>query len=254
MKKIILVLLLFSFLISIVALGFSFYILSFLGESMFSAKFLHDSNNNSTIVYEGEDYYMWYDISETYIKNKFVFDSTMYPYSFIEWDFETCEKIYIQSREKKLFPIDITYRYFCFCNSKNDIDSNFLVAAPGKLDRIFIKKDFDFPTLNSSEVNEIWMSLSSTDEDNIKDITIVNHIVECAKSNGELALDKDVYEQIKSTSWDNHCFYLKYKGYPLVEEFHIEETEDGRYIVSQYTASEYDTVYLDDHKARPAKL
>ena len=55
------------------------------------------------------------------------------------------------------------------------------------------------------------------------------------------------YDFIVANSWDNHCIHLKYEGYPLIEEFFVTETEDGRYIVDQYTAEEYDTIYYDEH-------
>ena len=170
-------------------------------------------------------------------------------YSLVEnEDLSSSKKIYIKSNDYTDFILP--FDYFVFLNSNLDDFSNFIVEQPfdSSINQVYVKNSFVLPTLNRSEVDEVWMSLSSTDEDNIKDINMVNHIVECAKSNGELSLDKEVYEQIKSTSWDNHCFYLKYKGYPLVEEFHIEETEDGRYIVDQYTASEYDSIYLEEHK------
>ena len=128
-----------------------------------------------------------------------------------------------------------------------DTDKNFLRcnvwSRPS--DDFFVKESFTYPSLDKNPVDEIWMTHTKTNK--IEDTETVDKIVECVKSEGEIALDKEIVDYIKKYSWDNHCFYLKYEGYPLVEEFHIEETEDGRYIVDQFTAEEYDTIYWDEH-------
>ena len=112
-------------------------------------------------------------------------------------------------------------------------------------DDFYVKERFVYPTLYKNDINEVWMSHLSSYEI-IKDEETVDKIVKCAKSDGKLELDKEIVDYIKKYSWDNHCFYLKYDGYPIVEEFHIEETEDGRYIVDQYTPEEYDTIYWEE--------
>ena len=89
------------------------------------------------------------------------------------------------------------------------------------------------------------MSLSSSYEI-IKDESTVNKIVECAKSDGKIELDKNIVSYIQKYSFDSHCFYLRYVDCPLVEEFHIEETEDGKYIIDQYTPEEYNTIYWEE--------
>ncbi len=147
------------------------------------------------------------------------------------------------------FDFVFPFRYFEFYCENFDENENFIINQPNHTTSLyfpFIREDFSYPTVENNEVAEIWMSRSSSDEYNIKDKETVDKIVECAKSDGEIPLDKDIVEYIKEYSCDNHCFYLKYVGYPLIEDFHIEETEDGRYIVDQYTAEEYDTIYYQD--------
>ena len=131
-----------------------------------------------------------------------------------------------------------------FYSDDYDYKGAFIRVFP--YDNLYLMNGFVYPTMHKNEVNEIWLSLSSSYEI-INDIETVDKIVSCAKSNGEKELDKEVYDYIVANSWDNHCIYLKYEGYPLVEEFFVTETEDGRYIVDQYTAEEYDTVYYDEH-------
>lgn len=204
-------------------------------ERDYGAKYIYDNNGDSI----GIEYK-----SSFYVR----FEDEIQQYDLVDAEIlEKYEEVYIKRNDSKKLsaPID----YFVFYSNIYDDNNNFIVVNPGdsSLQTIYVKDEFVYPTIDKNEVDEVWMSLSST-YNIIKDSDTVNHILECAKSNGELSLDKEVYEQIKSTSWDNHCFYLKYKGYPLVEEFHIEETEDGRYIVDQYTASEYDSIYLEEHK------
>lgn len=112
-------------------------------------------------------------------------------------------------------------------------------------DKILVDEDFTYPTIDEDEVVEVWMSLSSSYEI-IKDKSTVNKIVECAKSNGEIELEKEIVDYIKKYSFDSHCFYLRYADCPLVEEFHIEETEDGKYIVEQYPVENYKLSYRED--------
>lgn len=207
-----------------------------ISEREYGAKFIYDTNGDSIgIEYKSSLYVSFED------------ENPQYDLVNAE-ELEIYNNIYIERNDSK--ELSAPVEYFVFYSNIYDDNDNFIVVNPGdsSLQTIYVKEGFVYPTIDKNEVDEVWMSHSSTDEDNIKDIAIVNHIVECAKSNGELALDKDIYEKIKSTSWDNHCFHLKYKGYPLVEEFHIEETEDGRYIIDQYSATEYDSIYYEDHK------
>ena len=142
-----------------------------------------------------------------------------------------------------LFMWDIAYFY----SEHNDKNKNFMRCNIwGRTsDDFYVKESFVYPTIYKNEVHEVWMSKSSSYEI-IKDKKTVDKIVECAKSDGEIELDKDVYDYIKKYSADHHCLWLKYEGYPIVEEFHIEETEDGRYIIDQYTPEEYDTIYWEE--------
>ncbi len=133
---------------------------------------------------------------------------------------------------------------FVFYSSDYDNIGAFIRVFP--YDNLYVVKDFVYPTINKNKISEIWMSCSSSYEI-IKNKLWVNQIVESAKSKGQKGIDKEVYDYIVSNSWDNHCIYLKYEGYPLVEEFYVTETEDGRYIVDQYTAEEYDTIFYEEH-------
>ncbi len=128
-----------------------------------------------------------------------------------------------------------------------ELDENMNFIRLPSWDVVLMKDDFVFPTIYNNIVSEVWMLCSVEDEKRIKNEDIVNHILDCAKSNGEKELDKEVYDYIVENSWDNHCIYLKYEGYPLVEEFFVTQTKDGRYIVDQYTTEEYDTIYYDEH-------
>ena len=139
------------------------------------------------------------------------------------------------------------FAYFCLYSKKFDRYANFIIEDPHDSEAcIHMKKGFLVPSLEYNNVDMICMSLDTKYEDNIKEKETIEKIVECAKSNGKIELDKEIVDYIKKYSWDYHCFYLKYEGYPLVEEFHIEETEDGRYIIDQYTPEEYDTIYWEE--------
>ena len=82
-------------------------------------------------------------------------------------------------------------------------------------------------------VNEIWLSLNSEDKENIKDEKIITQLVDCMKNTADREIDKEIYDYIVENSWDNSHFYLKYNGYPLVEEFYVSTDRNGKYIVSQ---------------------
>lgn len=168
-------------------------------------------------------------------------------YRFINDDIsESSEKIYITSNNISDFLLP--FEFFSFYSAEYDDYSNFIIEHTDNktVTDIYVRDDFVLPSVNQTEINEVWPSLAASDKNKIKDIDTVNKIVKCAKSNGETELDKEIYDFLKETSWDNHCIYLKYKGYPLVEEFFIKETDDGRYIIDQFNAEEYDTIYLDD--------
>ena len=113
-------------------------------------------------------------------------------------------------------------------------------------DRILVKEDFVFPTIEKNQVEAVWMSASSSDEDHITDKETVDKIVKCIKSNGKIELDKSIVRYIKKYSWDNHCIHLKYKDYPILEDYHIEEKGNDRYILKQYTSEEYDAPFWED--------
>lgn len=214
-----------------------------------NAIFFYDKEGKSCISYNETIYYNFDDISVKYENIGILYGYQMLPYKFTANEMhENKNKIYIN--QGSLFYDLLNFsNYFCFYSKHDDLYSNFIIKQPNdsSVCQLYVKKNFVFPTIHKNKLNEVWLSLSSFDTDNIKDSDIVNKIVECVKSEGEIALDKEIVDYIKKYSWDNHCFYLKYEGYPLVEEFHIEETEDGRYIVDQYTAEEYDTIYWDEH-------
>ena len=134
-----------------------------------------------------------------------------------------------------------------FYSEYYDNDKNFIRCNVwGKTsDDFYVKEGFVYPTIYENQVDEIWMTMYRNN-DIIKDKETVNKIVGCAKSNGKIELSEEIVEYIKKYSHDNHCIYLKYTGYPLVEEFYIEETENGRYIIDQYTPEEYDTIYWEE--------
>lgn len=137
-------------------------------------------------------------------------------------------------------------KYF-YIYSEYDKHENFLaVTLYPRVSSVFVREGFIYPTIETTQVEAVWLSLDAESDDNIKDKETIDKIVECAKSNGEIELDKDIYDYLKENSWDNHCINLKYEGYPLVEEFFITKTDDGRYIIDQYTAEEYDTIYWDE--------
>ena len=64
-------------------------------------------------------------------------------------------------------------------------------------------------------------------------VMILFSLVYCMKSTADREIDKEIYDYIVENSWDNSHFYLKYNGYPLVEEFYVSTDRNGKYIVSQ---------------------
>lgn len=156
-------------------------------------------------------------------------DDTPYKLLFDDSYEEKEKHFYIKSM---LIPFDYITPY----SEKFDKDYNFVWIK--SYDDVLVKKKFVLPTIESNKVDEVWMSRSSSYEI-IKDKETVDKIVKCAKSNVEIELDKEIVDYKKKHSWDNHCFYLKYKDLPIIEEYHICEIEDGKYIIEQYTPEEY---------------
>ena len=169
-----------------------------------------------------------------------------YPYDLIVCEDEPNSKnIYIEQDSflGYIFRFD---NYFSFFSERYDNGKDFVIVDFGYgLPEICVDENFVFPTIENNVVDEVWMSKSSSYEI-IKDKETVNKIVKCAKSDGKIELDKEVYDYIKKYSADHHCLWLKYEDYPIVEEFQIEETEDGRYIVSQYDIEEYYKLSRED--------
>ena len=163
-------------------------------------------------------------------------DDTPYKLLFDDSYEEKEKHFYIKSM---LIPFDYITPY----SEKFDKNYNFVWIK--SYDDVLVKKEFVLPTIESNKVDEVWMSRSSSYEI-IKDKETVDKIVKCAKSNVEIELDKEIVDYIKKHSWDNHCFYLKYKDLPIIEEYHICETEDGKYIIEQYTPEEYATPFWEN--------
>ncbi len=185
---------------------------------------------------------LFYDPLRVEYKDKVYieYEDTLYsPYDLVYDDSKECneKRIYVKS---SLFSIEYIVPY---CESF-DKNQNFVWLY--SFDRILVKNDFVLPALESNEVEAVWMSASSSDEDNITNKETVDKIVKCIKSKGEIELDKATVDYIKKYSWDNHCIHLKYKDYPILEEYHICETEDGKYIIEQFTEEEYLKIYFYD--------
>ena len=167
-------------------------------------------------------------------------ESNYSPYELLadDIDDENGKRIFIKG---SLFSIDFLSPY------SENFDKNHNFVWLSTYDEILVKKDFVLPALGNNEVEAVWMSASSSDEDHITDKETVDKIVECIKSNGEIELDKKIVDYIKKYSWDYHCFHLKYKDCPIIEEYHICENEDGKYIIERFTEEEYLSIYFDDN-------
>ena len=216
------------------------------------ATYIKDKNGYEIgISYNGRNYYDFYTMMEdgyygAHISDEF--DDFPLPYSLVtarENEIGS-NNVYIEQDKFSNYALSFD-KYFNYYSGVYDSNKDFIVLNNKyEFIEIYVDENFVFPTIENNKVNEIWMSLSSDDEDNITDTEMVNNMVECAKSNGDIELEKEIVDHIKKYSWDYHCFYLKYEGYPIVEEFHIEETEDGRYIIDQYTPEEYNTIYWEE--------
>lgn len=201
------------------------------------------------ISYNGRNYYDLYTIMEDGSYGPHIstdFDDFPLPYSLVTAEDETgSEFVYIEQDEFSDYALWFD-GYFYYYSETLDKNKDFIIDKDRyHFNDIYVDENFVFPTKENNKVDEVWMSHSSSYEI-IKDESTVDKIVACAKSDGKIELDKEIVDYIKKYSWDYHCFYLKYEGYPIVEEFHIEETEDGRYIVNQYTPEEYNTIYWEE--------
>lgn len=213
------------FTLSISLLTTVIYLMS---TSIYEATYSYnDEGFYSGILYKNDSYVYWDEIDDTYCASGDIERTDMYPYVLVSGILR--EKIYISDHSiQDLFP---PYSYFSFCSESND----FIFEQPddSSLNLLLVKKDFEFPDIYNNEIEEVWLSLDPYCDDNITDKTNVQKIVDCAKNQTEQKLDKEIYHYILEKSWDNCHIYLKYKGYPLVEEFCVAITEDGRYMVQQ---------------------
>ena len=245
--------------IAIIVLVF-FLLLSFTGYYIYTgiqnrdkceATYIKDEDGYEIgISYNGRNYYDLYTMMEDgyygpHISNEF--DDFPSPYDFVTAEDEIySEFVYIEQEKFSDYALNFD-GYFYYYSETFDENRDFIIDNNRyHFTEIYVDENFVFPTIENNEVEAVWMSASSSDEDNITEKETVKKIVKCIKSNGEIELDKEIVDYIKKYSWDYHCFCLKYKGYPIVEQFHIEETEPGRYIVHQFTPEEYNTLYFDD--------
>lgn len=238
-------LLIFFLLIIVCIITLSF--VSIHNKAKCEARYIYDNQGYCTgILYNNTIYHKWSNVSHDFVVSGAIYNNTLYPYCCVYNESQdskiNCNKVYIA--DDYMLSNIFLVNWFCYYSETYDKNHNFITN--NSTNSLYIKEDFIFPILEKNEINEIWLSLSSSYEI-INDKETVDKIVDCAKSNGEKELDKEIYDYIIENSWDNHCIYLKYEGYPLVEEFFVTETEDGRYIVDQYTAEEYDTIYYDEH-------
>lgn len=215
------------FTLSVSLLTTAIYLMS---SSIYEATYSYDDDGfYSGVLYGNDSYVYWHDIEDAYLEAGVIGNSMseMYPYYLVEGVLR--EKIYISDNLiQDLLP---PYSYFSFCGENDD----FIFEQPddSSLNLLLVKKDFQFPNIYNNEIEEVWMSLGPYDSDNITDKTKVIKIVDCVKNAPNQELNKEIYDYISEKSWDNCHFYLKYKGYPLVEEFCIAVIEDGRYITVQ---------------------
>lgn len=246
-KKIAITVLVFSLLLSFTG----YYIYTGIeNRDKCEATYIKDDDGDIIgISYNGRNYLEWdYMISYGYFEYEDTLTYEGYPYDLIVNEDETYSG-YIYIEQDKFSDYTITFdNYFFYFSETYDKNRDFIVENRSNYSRNekYVDENFVFPTIENNKVDEVWMSLSSDDEDNIKDKETVNCIVESIRSNGEIELDKEIFDYIKKYSHDHHCFHLKYEGYPIVEEFQIKETEDGRYIVEQYDIEEYYRLSRED--------
>ena len=211
----------------------------------------HENGYLEGISYNGRNYYDFCSMAEEGIYGEHVsaeFDDYPAPYKLVmAEDNETySKKVYIKQDKFSDYTLNFD-KYFFYYSETYDKNRNFIVKNNRyDFNEIYVDENFVFPTIENNEVEAVWMSASASDEDHITDKETVDKIVKCIKSNGEIELDKVIVGYIKKRSWDYHCFCVKYKDYPIIEQFHISKTEEGKYIIKQFTPEEYNTVYYDD--------
>lgn len=195
-----------------------------------------DFDGVSAIVYGDTTYLDWLDIDE-YYRDLEVIDKhaeSMEPYYCLCDDYpETLkDKIYI-SNGNTFDDLRPPYPYFS-TSVENDA---FIFECPddSSFNLMYIKKDFVFPTVNNNEIDGIWMSVNQTDESNINDSKTVEYIVNCIKDQKNLS--EDVCKYIIEKSWDNCSIYLKYKGYPLVEQYLVAKNGEVKRWDSSYEST-----------------
>lgn len=191
------------------------------------AEFQNASDDLSRyIIYDDCVYIEWSSIADEFCDSGAVKRNDMLPYYIISDDLH--EKVYISDGFfHDLLP---PYSYFSFCGESDD----FIFESPDdtSLNILYVKEDFVFPNIFENEIDEIWMSLSVDDADNITDEKIVGKFVGFAKSEDDFGADEDIYSYISEKSCDGCRIFMKYKGYPLVEEFVLTEKEIGRYVIT----------------------
>lgn len=213
------------FIISVSLLITAIYLMS---TSIYEATYLYDKEGfYDGILYGNDTYVSWGYIDNIYLDSGVIEKPDMHPYNLVEGVLR--EKIYIS--DNSIYDFLPPYSYFSFCGESND----FIFEQPddSSLNLLFVKKGFEFPDIYNNEIEEVWMSMDPKDSNNITDKTKVNKIVDCVKNAPDQELTQELYNYITKNSWDNCRFYLKYKGYPLTEEFCVAVTEDGRYITVQ---------------------
>ncbi len=245
-KKIFKIVLVFSLLLSFTG----YYIYTGIeNRDKCEATYIKDEDGDIIgISYNGRNYLEWdYMISYGYFEYEDTLTYEGYPYDLIVNEDEPYhDSIYIE--QDKFSDYALTFdNYFFYFSETYDKNRDFIVENLSDYSRNekYVDENFVFPTLENNKVDEVWMSKSSSYEI-IKNKETVAKIVKCAKSDGKIELDKDIYDYIKKYSADYHCLWLKYEGYPIIEEFHIKETEDGRYIVDQYDIEEYYRLSRED--------
>lgn len=114
----------------------------------------------------------------------------------------------------------------------------FLRPDDTSLNILYVKESFVFPNIFENEIDEIWMYLSADNANKITDEKMVEKIVGLAKNDDDFGADEDIYSYISEKSCDGYHIFMKYKGYPLIEEFVLTEKEI-------YTQRQLDALYQE---------
>lgn len=241
-KKVLIILLVLSLSLSFI--GYYIYT-GIQNRNKCEATYIKNADGDKIgISYNGRNYYEWDYMFDNYFEHSGACAEDGFPYVLVKHEDERkSEFIYIK-QDKFSDYVFFKNDYFGYISEFYDKNRDFIVIGFDLPER-FVDENFVFPTIDNNIVNEVWMS-HSDDYEIIKDKETVDKIVECAKSDGKIKLDKSIVGYIKKHSSDRHCLWLKYEGYPIIEEFHIEETEDGRYIVAQYAVEDYYNLYWQD--------